>query len=72
MIGIRVKTSYCYNNININCILNIIHFSNSQEVFKDEINPPQPEATDFNSVTMKDFNKPEFVHQKPAPTRVYI
>ncbi|XP_033750691.1 sperm-associated antigen 8-like [Pecten maximus] len=41
----------------------------SQEVFRDDINPPEPETTDFRSVTMKDFNKEEFKHVKPAPTR---
>ncbi|XP_067667154.1 sperm-associated antigen 8-like [Haliotis asinina] len=38
----------------------------SQEVH-DEFNPPPPEA-DFRSVTMADFNKPDFVSIKPKPT----
>lgn len=40
-----------------------------QDVFKDDINPPQPEPTDFRSVTMADYNKPEFKHVPPAPTK---
>ncbi|KAK3096671.1 hypothetical protein FSP39_002263 [Pinctada imbricata] len=40
-----------------------------KEVFVDELTAPQAEPTDFRSVTMKDFNKPEFVHKRPAPTK---
>ena len=43
-----------------------------KEVFSDEISPSEAEVTDFRSVTMKDFNKPEFVHKRPAPTRVSL
>ncbi|XP_062599110.1 sperm-associated antigen 8-like [Saccostrea cucullata] len=42
-----------------------------REVFSDELNPPQPEPTDFRSITMKDFNKPEFVSKKPVPTKTH-
>ena len=39
-------------------------------MFADELNPPEPEPIDFRSVTMKDFNKPEFISKKPVPTKV--
>ena len=41
-----------------------------QDVFRDDINPPQPEPTDFRSMTMADYNIPEFKHVPPAPTKV--
>ncbi|KAL3866082.1 hypothetical protein ACJMK2_043420 [Sinanodonta woodiana] len=40
-----------------------------QEVFKDDLNPSPPEPTDYRSVTMKDFNKEDFVHRPPQPTK---
>ena len=43
-----------------------------QDVFKDDINPPEPERTDFRSVTMKDFNQPDFQHIPPPPTKVHM
>ena len=39
-------------------------------MFADELNPPEPEPIDFRSVTMKDFNKPEFISKKQVPTKV--
>lgn len=56
----------------MNCTLKEVHYfvSNRREVFADELNPPEPEPLDFRSVTMKDFNKPEFVSKKPVPTKV--
>lgn len=41
-----------------------------QDVFKDDINPPQPEPTDYRSMTMADYNIPGFKHVPPAPTKV--
>ncbi|KAH3843966.1 sperm-associated antigen 8-like [Dreissena polymorpha] len=40
-----------------------------QDVFKDDINIPQPEPLDYKSVTAKDFNKDDFVHVPPKPTK---
>jgi hypothetical protein len=42
----------------------------SQEVFVDDINPPQPEPLDYKSVTAKDFFNDDFVHVPPKPTKV--
>lgn len=46
----------------------MLNVFDSQEVH-DEFNEPPPEA-DFRSVTMADFNKPDFVSIKPKPTAV--
>ncbi|XP_060576902.1 sperm-associated antigen 8-like [Ruditapes philippinarum] len=40
-----------------------------QEVFVDDINPPQPEPLDYKSVTAKDFFNDDFVHVPPKPTK---
>ncbi|XP_045156606.2 sperm-associated antigen 8-like [Mercenaria mercenaria] len=40
-----------------------------QEVFVDDINPPQPEPLDYKSVTANDFNIEGFQHVPPKPTK---
>lgn len=40
-----------------------------QEVFRDDINDPEPEPLDYKSVTAKDFNKDDFKHVPPKPTK---
>ncbi|XP_052796395.1 sperm-associated antigen 8-like [Mya arenaria] len=40
-----------------------------QQVFRDDINPPEPEPLDYKSVTAKDFNKDDFKHVPPKPTK---
>ena len=52
--------------------LQIFIIFHRQDVFKDDINPPEPERTDFRSVTMKDFNQPDFQHIPPPPTKVCL
>lgn len=41
-----------------------------EELFKDDINPPEPEPLDYKSVTAKDFNIDSFRHVPPKPTKV--
>ncbi|KAL4228274.1 Sperm-associated antigen 8 [Mactra antiquata] len=40
-----------------------------QEVFKDDLNPPEQEPLDYKSVTAKDFNIEGFEHVPPQPTK---
>ncbi|WAR00327.1 SPAG8-like protein [Mya arenaria] len=56
-----VQTELVFKSLN--CLIYI------QQVFRDDINPPEPEPLDYKSVTAKDFNKDDFKHVPPKPTK---
>lgn len=62
-LSIKHCTLYTYS-----LLYTVYLFAFSKEVH-EEFNPP-PEKPDFKSVTMKDYNKEDFVSVKPKPSAV--